>query len=404
MRRWAFLVLFFALFGPAILAQDPKPNPEAQDRIDRLVQAIEVIEPDLLRKHLTYIASDEMEGRGGGYPGAIKATRYIADFYQAVGLKPIGDKDEDGRPTYFQHFEFSGRRPRNTIGLLEGSDPKLRNEYVVVGAHHDHVGIQGQRAGGKIGGPKGDDAIWNGADDNGSGTVAVMALAKAFTDAKLRPRRSIIFMTFGAEEVGLVGSRYYVGNPVFPLESHVMMLNMDMIGRGQLQRATRVGGMATARGDILRDAVTRAAEAADLQVSLRDGYGGGSDMASFGARKVPVISVMENGPNGDYHRVTDHADKINYEYMTRVTHMVLLTLVAIADGDDRPVWNDEYQPRRRRRSRGPRLGVNTEALGTEELKALRPSDSARGRAPSGSRRSGKTRSPARRVSRRTISL
>jgi hypothetical protein len=340
---------------------------------DRLVQGIQSIHPARMREALTYLASDELEGRLAGFPGNDKATEFIAARYAAAGLTPVGDRGADGRATYYQHFDTPhGTRTRNTVGVLEGTDPELKKEFLVVGAHHDHVGRLGQRGPGKIGRPVEGDEIWNGADDNGSGTTTVLSIVRAFAASGLRLRRSVLFMTYSAEEWGLLGSKHYVEHPIFPLDTVAAMLNLDMVGRGSLDRPTGVGGMATAKGDIFREAVTRAAEAADIRVALEDSYGLGSDMASFGARRVPVLSFSENGPCPDYHRVTDHADKIEYEYMARIGRMVFLTIVALGDSRERPRWNPEFKiPSGGGGGGGPRLGITTEEPSDDELAALK---------------------------------
>ena len=338
---------------------------------DRLVKGMRAVTPAVMREYLTYLASDELEGRLAGFPGNDKATEFIAKRYKEAGLVPIGDKGEDGKPTYFQHFQTPhDTRTRNTVALLEGTDPELKKQYIVVGGHHDHVGRTGQRGPGKIGRPAEGDDIWNGADDNGSGTTTVITIVKAFATSGLRLRRSVIFMTYSAEEWGLLGSAHYVKNPIYPLETIAAMLNMDMVGRGGVDRATPVGGVATAKGEILRRAVTNAAEAADLNITIGDSYGPSSDMASFGAKRVPVISFSENGPCPDYHRVTDHSDKINYEYMARIGQMIFLTIAALGNRAERPEWNPEYKMPTGAAD-GPRLGITTEDLTDEEVAALK---------------------------------
>lgn len=342
-------------FALLLLVQDSRTE-------DALPRALKSITPDSLKPALTYLASDELEGRLAGCPGNDKATQYIAERFKEAGLKPVGD---DG--TYFQHFEpVKGVRTRNCVGLLEGTD--LKDQIIIVGAHHDHVGRKGQRNVGQMGRPTEGDEIWNGADDNASGTTALLALAKALAESGLRPRRSLLFITFSAEEWGLLGSKHYVDHPIFPLHQTSLMINMDMVGRGDPQRDTPFGGLATVSGETFRDAVRKAAAATGLKVSLIDAYGGSSDHASFAAKKIPVIAVHENGPCPDYHKVTDHADKINFEYMAQLTRTVLLVLLNLANLDTIPGWNPDFKPVREESK--PRIGVSLETLQGEELKKL----------------------------------
>jgi len=360
----------FAIVAALLLAMGARAQ-DSRALEDRLVKGLQAIHPALMREYLTYLASDELEGRLAGFPGNDKATEFIAKKYQEAGLAPIGDKGADGKPTYFQHFQTPhDTRTRNTIALLEGSDPALKGQYILVGGHHDHVGRTGQRGPGKIGRPAEGDDIWNGADDNGSGTTTVITIVKAFAASGIRLRRSVIFMTYSAEEWGLLGSKHYVEHPILPLDTIAAMLNMDMVGRGGPDRATPVGGVATAKGDILRAAVTHAAEAADLNITIGDSYGLSSDMASFGAKRVPVISFSENGPCPDYHRVTDHPDKINYDYMAKIGQMVFMTIVALGNRTERPEWNPDFKIPTGA-SDGPKLGITTEDITDEELAAFK---------------------------------
>ncbi|HSI73678.1 MAG TPA: M28 family peptidase, partial [Fimbriimonas sp.] len=162
-----------------------------------------------LQGHLSFIASDLLEGRGTPSRGLDLAAEYIAAQFRRAGLQPAVNG------SYFQETTIKARRDsdemtpvRNVIGLLPGSDPALKNTYVLVTAHYDHLGMKATGEG---------DRIYNGANDDGSGTVSVIELAGAL--AKYKPKRSIVFMTFYGEERGLVGSRYYGSHPVFPLKS-----------------------------------------------------------------------------------------------------------------------------------------------------------------------------------------
>ena len=209
---------FFLLLALPLAAQEPAADKASVDR---------------LKAHLAELAGDAYEGRNAGYPGNDKAAEYIAAHFKKIGLRPAGQKDDKGNPTWFQSFTVDDRATRNVIGLAEGSDPALKSEYVIIGAHYDHVGKEGQSSQGRM--PKVGvdpaDKIWNGADDNGSGTVTVLEIAQAFMEGKIRTKRSVIFMTFSGEEWGLLGSKHYVQHPLFPLEKTVAMINLDMVGR-----------------------------------------------------------------------------------------------------------------------------------------------------------------------------
>jgi Zn-dependent M28 family amino/carboxypeptidase len=234
-------------------------------------------------------------------------------------------------------------RGMNVLGMIEGSDPKLKDEYFVIGGHFDHTG----RAG---------DYIYNGADDNGSGSIGVVAIAKAMAANPVKPKRTIVFALWTGEERGLFGSRYYVRNPVFPIAKTVGYLNYDMISRAfdgpLLERAVsqyRVPGTEEMVKKIRGDRYATVSLTADtpfaaltremnryvgLDLALREsplGVGsGGSDHASFASVKVPFVYYMA-AMTPDYHQPTDSIEKVNPELFTKIIQMGYLTVFAYAD-------------------------------------------------------------------------
>lgn len=215
----------------------------------------------------------------------------------------------------------------NVVGMLEGSDPVLKNEVVVVGAHMDHLGMGGPWSLAQEGGP----AIHFGADDNASGTAGVLGLAEHFATSA-RPKRSILFICFSGEERGLLGSRYYVRNPLVPLDRTVAMINMDMIGRMQNDRLIVIGtGTSPAWPSVLDEAT----QGSSLQVSRNDSGPGGSDHQSFYDVKVPVLFFF-TGIHADYHKPSDTADKIQPESLARVVALVAATTERVANLPRRP--------------------------------------------------------------------
>lgn len=314
----------------------------------RIERALELISPEFLEAQLRFLSSDGLNGRNAGSPSERRANDFIARHFAAAGLKPVGDKE-----TYFQAFTFSNdRRSRNCVALLEGSDPDLKDQIVVIGAHHDHVGtaVEGHRA--QMGGATQEDRIWNGADDNGSGTTAVLAVARAFAAAGLRPRRSILFMTFGAEEWGLLGSRHYTRNPLFPIERHVAMINLDMVGRNP-EDPVGLYGVGTA--EIYPELARRTAERTGLKIEPIDGVrirgGGNSDHASFHRAKVPTLFFF-TGFHANYHRVSDSFEKIDYPHHAKVARTAALLLWELANRDGTPEFRQPPRRERRRRDGG----------------------------------------------------
>ncbi|HKS09186.1 MAG TPA: M20/M25/M40 family metallo-hydrolase [Pyrinomonadaceae bacterium] len=200
----------------------------------------------------------------------------------------------------------------NVVAVLEGSDPQLKNEVIIIGAHYDHLGRGGE---GSLAPSSGD--IHHGADDNASGTAGVIELARLFTEQKPKPKRTIVFMAFGGEEEGLLGSNYYVNHPLLPLANTVAMINMDMIGRMKDRRLV-IGGVGTAKE--WRDIMAADTEKS-FQLTLNEDGFGPSDHSSFYARQIPVLFFW-TGTHNDYHKPSDTFEKINYDDEALILKMV----------------------------------------------------------------------------------
>lgn len=210
---------------------------------------------------------------------------------------------------------------RNVVGFIEGSDPVLKNEVIVVGAHYDHVGPKKRTS------PT-EDIIDNGADDNASGTVAILALAKAFGTLKETPKRSILFIAFTGEEIGLYGSAAYTNNPLFPLEQTVAMINFDMVGRNTLDSAYIVGGT---RSPDLKEIAIEENEKVGFELGFSyENFIGRSDQASFLHKKVPIL-YFTSGEHPDYHKPTDEVSLINPEKIERISQLAFYTIKRIAN-------------------------------------------------------------------------
>ena len=258
-----------------------------------------------VRSDIQYLASDALEGRGTGTAGNDSAAAFAARRYSTLGLEPLGPgylQRFTARPAMAAHSGVAAElRTQNVVAFLRGTDAALRGQVIVIGAHIDHLG---RSTAGALD-PEARDVIRNGADDNASGTAAVLELARLFS---ARPaRRSLLFVNFSGEELGLLGSQYFVEHPPVPLDSVEAMLNFDMVGRLRGDSVI-VYGVSTARE---MPAVLDSANAGiGLFVrGIGDGLGP-SDHSSFFARNIPVLHFFTN-VHEDYHRATDDADKIN---------------------------------------------------------------------------------------------
>lgn len=287
----------------------------------------------LIRRDIEFLASDRLEGRLAGTPGNDSAAAYLARRYSSLGLTELA-------PGYLQPFDALSARdahmgrtePRptqNVVALLRGRDPALRDEYIVIGAHFDHLGRSPVFAQD----PEAMDAIRNGADDNASGTAAVLDLARLL--AANPPRRSVIFVNFSAEELGVLGSSWFVTHSPVPTQSIVAMLNFDMVGRLRNDKLIVYGtSTATELKGIVDSANAAAAGTTMLRVTGGgDGYGP-SDQSSFYAKDIPVLHFFTD-LHDDYHRATDDADKINAAGEARVVELALRVARAVADRPSR---------------------------------------------------------------------
>jgi hypothetical protein len=263
----------------------------------------------------------------------------------ATGRAIDGDLKPRSRPLpgvsvdSVERFAKVRREVRNVVGTIPGAEPSLAREAVVVGAHYDHLGLGGRHsmASDSIG------QVHNGADDNASGTAALLEIAHALGGAAARPARTIVFAAFAGEELGLLGSAWYVDHPVVPLEATVAMVNLDMIGRP----AGRVLVSGVESAPTLDADVKAASKGRKLELkSFREGAGvGSSDDASFLRRKVPAIGFF-SGFHGDYHRPSDDADKIDVTGAAEVTRIALALVERIASRAARPVFVEPpVQPR-----------------------------------------------------------
>ena len=259
---------------------------------------------------------------------------------------------------------------RNVVGIVEGSDPRLKTTYVALGAHHDHVGYatgglaDGRRQGapGRVKDGAIDDRVWNGADDDGSGTVTMIAVAKAFADGP-RPKRSLLFVWHTGEERGLWGSRYFADYPIVPLQDVVAQLNMDMVGRNRDDKASEANTVYVIGSDRISTELHNVNEDANLTLTAPlvldyemndpadpEQLYTRSDHYSYAAKGIPVV-FYTTGLHPDYHTNQDEVGKINFEKMTRIGQLVYETAWRVANLDHAPV-RDNRGPRAVRGTHG----------------------------------------------------
>jgi hypothetical protein len=422
----------FLIFAAAavVFAADPKLTPQMQAVADHITV-------ESLRGHLSFIASDALEGRATPSRGLDLAAEYIGAQFRRAGLEPAGDDGyfqtakvvvREQNPENFEFMVFAQgktihipatetailadkpiqlddvpikttprgvsiegldlvtvrevrnsqtidpevpRRParnaiaapelieflkhasdarvtlhvqpalersakvRNVAGILRGSDPALRDTYVMLTAHYDHIGMGGS----------GPDKIFNGANDDGSGTVSVMEIASAIAALSPHPKRSILFVTFFGEELGMVGSRYYARHPLVPLTNTIADLNLEQLGRTDDSEGPQVG-TATVTGFDFSDmtrAIVEAGKLAKIKVYKSephsDPYFLQSDNLALAEAGVPAHTLGVAFEFPDYHAVGDEWQKIDYGNMAKVDRTVAIALLHFASDAPPPQWN-----------------------------------------------------------------
>jgi len=297
----------------------------------------------LMRSDLNYLAGRPLMGRLTGTAGNDSAATYIARRYIQLGLEPLFGKREclpDCTKSYLEAFRVPHRavdqldvrirdHTQNVAAMLRGTDSVLNKEYIVVGAHYDHIGQSTVYARD----PQIFRAVHLGADDNASGTVAVMELARRL--AANPTRRSVIFANFSAEELGLIGSSVFVENIPVPIGDVITMVNLDMVGRLRDDRLVLHTGWAGNRIRQVADSVRVISPAIHLQLVWRSAADEASDQISFDEVHVPVFSPFTD-LHADYHAAGDVADRINFAGMEKIVDFTERVIRALGDGNSRP--------------------------------------------------------------------
>jgi len=275
--------------------------------------AVETIHVRELRKHCEVLASDTLEGRETGTRGGQAAGAYIVDALRKQKVRPAGPDGD-----YYQPFPPSSR---NILVVMPGSDRELKQEYIVVGAHYDHVGYGSAR---NSRGPVG--YIHNGADDNASGAAGLLELVDAFSSLDTPPKRSILFAFWDAEEAGLLGSQYWIHAPTIPLDRIRLVFNIDMIGRLRQNRAEAYGSR-TAPG--LRELLSAQNVESPVLLNFPWETRRDSDHYNFYAQQIPYLMVF-TGKHPEYHTPYDDVDKLNVDGMERITRLLFRAVYSAA--------------------------------------------------------------------------
>ncbi len=331
---------------PAAPAPVQQPMPGAPAALSTTpVAAAATITPGEMREHIAYIASDALRGRDTPSPGLDSAAAYLVRHFQALGLQGGA---EGGAFIQRYPLQPSGEMAPNVVAIFPGSDPTLRNEYVVLSAHMDHEGV---------GRPVRGDSIYNGADDDASGTSALLEVAQAFASMQQRPARSILFLAVSGEEKGLLGSEYFSDNPTVPLESMVANLNIDMIGRNERDTVVVIGKNYSSLGGVVERAAADHPQLVGLAAGddrwPREGFFFRSDHFNFARKEIPAVFFFA-GTHEDYHEPSDEVELIDADKAARVARLVFLAAHAVASDPQRPQWTPAGLREVRRMTQGGR--------------------------------------------------
>ena len=322
--RIAPLLFFCLLIAVPVPAQRNAPISEAN-----------------IRAELGFLASDAMQGRGSGTNYERVAAEYIGSQFRQFGLEPGGDTDSAGNKTYVQRVPLNSSinpsaEPRatwNAIGVLKGSQP---SEVIMLSAHLDHLGVNESLTA---------DKIFNGADDDASGCVAVLELARVLAAGR-RPRRSIYFVCFGSEERGGYGSRYFIANSPVPLPQIVVDLTFEMLGRPDAKVPAGTLWLTGFERSTLGPELARHGAALVADPHPEQHFFQRSDNYPLALQGVIAHTVSSFGLHSDYHRVTDEVSKIDFPFMTRSLNSLVKPVKWLANSTFRPAWLPGQAPTR----------------------------------------------------------
>lgn len=287
-----------------------------------------------VRAEMSFLAGDALQGRGSGTMFERIAAEYIGSQFMQFGLEPAGDKDPSGAMTYVQ----SVTQPKptwNVIAKITGSDKTLSSEVIVLSAHLDHLGLHEN--------VKGEDKIFNGADDDASGSVAVLELARIL-GSRPRPKRTVYFVCFGSEEIGGFGARYFVGNLPFPKEKLVANLEFEMIGRPDAKvKPEELWLTGYERSNLGPELARRGAKlVADPHPDQH--FFQRSDNYTLARQGIIAHTVSSFGLHTDYHQVSDDVRTIDFAHMTHAIDSMVAPVMWLANSAFRPAWNDGQKP------------------------------------------------------------
>lgn len=317
------------------------------------------ISEEELKKHIFYLASDELKGRGTSTPEEKKAAEYIASHFKKYKLQPLGDNI---KKSYFYPFTFKKKKSphdTSTVGMPELSGINViafldnkAPQTIVIGAHYDHLGLGHDH---NSLDPQPEGKIHNGADDNASGTAGMVELARYFKENTSFKKYNFIFIAFSGEELGLIGSKKWTENPTYPLDKIYFMINMDMIGRlNDCTQKLVIYGVGTSDQWIpMIDSVNKKF---NFHIKKDSSGIGPSDQTSFYLKNIPVLHFF-TGQHSDYHKPSDDAEKINYKGETKILEFIAVLIQQTAQQSSPMQFQKTAAPKENKTSFKVTLGI-----------------------------------------------
>jgi hypothetical protein len=322
--------LLMLAVGCGATPSDPPAAPEARvspTPATTLDDALHAVSPTRLRADVEALADDALRGRATPSDGLDEAAAYVAARFREIGLLHLR-----GAPRYLQTFRCGGGggSSSNVVGMLPGRDPKLRKQAILVTAHYDHLGETDEI---------GDDTIWNGANDNASGVAAMIAIAEAFARLLQPPRRSVVFVAFCGEEIGMRGSKRWVRHPLWPLQHTTAVVNLEMLGRADPVDPPLVwitghdlSTLPAAFGDEARFVASSTIGETEADTYDR------SDNLPFARAGIVAHTFAAGRLDALYHSVADEAHDLDYDRMAVIVRALSRGVHELADAPEAPRW------------------------------------------------------------------
>ncbi len=301
-----------------------------------------LIDEKNVRAEMGFLASDAMQGRGSGTGYERIAAEYIGSQFYQFGLEPAGEPGWDGRPTYVQTVNVPSRTPGgpsrqtwNAMGKITGTDRELSPEIILLTSHLDHLGVRENAPG--------DDKIFNGADDDASGSIAILEMARVFGNG-IKPKRTVYFVCFGSEESGGGGARYFVANMPFPKDKLVANLEFEMIGRPDHKvKPEELWLTGYERSNLGPELAKRGAKLVQ-DPHPEQSFFTRSDNIQLARAGVIAHTVSSYGLHTDYHKASDEIKTIDFVHMTRSINSMVEPIQWLINSNFRPEWNEGKKP------------------------------------------------------------